>query len=94
MTYYTNPDYFSERGIDEKDALEVWTALVCVTEADSFMFKNMEAWHGDDFEHKVTDEQIDSIARMTNLVAWYVRDLILDTCCEYQDLTGHHSAEV
>ena len=54
----------------------------------------MEAWHGDDFEHKVTDEQIDSIARMTNLVAWYVRDLILDTCCEYQDLTGHHSAEV
>ena len=94
MTYYTNPDYFSERGIDEKDALAVWNALVSVTEEDSFMFKNMEAWYGDDFEHKVTDQQIDSIAGMTNLAAWYVRDLILDTCCEYHDLTGHHSAEV
>ena len=87
MTYYTNPNNWNERMINEKDALEVWTALVCVTEADSFMFKNMEAWHGDDFEDKVTDQQIDSIAGMTNLAAWYVRDLILDTCCEYTELT-------
>jgi hypothetical protein len=50
------------------------------------MFKNMEAWYGDDFEDKVTDQQIDSIADMTNLVAWYVRDLILDTCCEYGEV--------
>ena len=94
MTYYTNPDYFSERGINEEHALAVWNALVSVTEVDSFMFKNMEAWYGDDFEDKVTDQQIDSIAGMTNLVEWYVRDLILITCCEYHDLTGHHSAEV
>ena len=87
MTYYTNPDYFSERGINEEHALAVWNALVSVTEVDSFMFKNMEAWYGDDFEDKVTDQQVDAIAGMTNLVAWYVRDLILITCCEYTELT-------
>jgi len=86
MTYYTNPDYFSERGINEEHALTVWTALVSVTDADSFMFKNMEAWYGDDFEHVVSDEQIESISHMTNgLATWYIRDLILDTCCEYID---------
>lgn len=86
MSYHTNPDNWAERMINEADALTVWTALVCLTEHDSFMFKNMEAWYGDDFEHKVTDEQIESISKMTNgLATWYVRELILDTCCEYME---------
>ena len=86
MSYHTNPDNWAERRINEADGLAVWTALVCLTEHDSFMFKNMEAWYGDDFENKVTDEQIESISNMTDgLATWYVRELILDTCCEYME---------
>lgn len=74
-----NDDY-----IDDLDAIDVFNALVQVTGYDSFALDGLEARFGDDYEHVITQDMLEDAGHITNMQWWYVRDIMLDRCCEFK----------
>ena len=76
----------SDDYIDDIDAISVFDALVQVTGHDSFALSpdRLEAMFGDDFEHCVTQEMMADAGRIAHKQWWYVREIMLERCCEYQ----------
>ena len=71
--------------IDDMDAMAVFDALIEVTGYDSFALAKdgLEARFGDDYEHVVTHEMLEDAGQIANMQWWYLRDIMLDRCCEH-----------
>lgn len=70
--------------IDDTNAMAVFDALVQVTGYDSFALDGLEAKFGDDYEHVITREMLEEAGHIANMQWWYVRDIMLDRCCEFK----------
>lgn len=77
----------SDDYIDDIDGMAVFDALVQVTGYDSFALAGnvggLEARFGDDYEYVVTQEMLEDAGHIANMQWWYVREIMLDRCCEY-----------
>lgn len=70
----------------------VFSALVSVTDYDSFAEKDMEVFYGDNYDQPVTEQMLQVVSTMTGLPLWKVRDITLDDCIEarYIDNCWHY----